>query len=338
MAVAAVQAQPGLRERTWYRALVFAGLGVLLLAGMLFAIGSGTLSLSPGQVAAALTGSGDVQWQRVVWDIRLPRMLVSTLVGMNLATSGAILQAVMGNPLADPGIIGVSSGAGLAGISVLLVFPQYQGLVPLVAFLGAMAAAIVIYVLAWRGGIQPIRVILAGVAVSALCAAGISAIMVLFSDRIQGALMFMNGAMTLKGWSEWQQLWPYSVAMLAVALFTVRRLDVIVLGDDVARGLGMNVQANRLALTAVAALLAASAVSAVGLLGFVGLIVPHIVRLVVGTSHALLIPGSIIFGGALVTISDTVSRTLFSPVEIPVGIMMAVLGVPFFLFLLRRAL
>ena len=171
MAVAAVHAQPGLRERTWYRALVFAGLGVLLLAGMLFAIGSGTLSLSPGQVAAALTGSGDVQWQRVVWDIRLPRMLVSTLVGMNLATSGAILQAVMGNPLADPGIIGVSSGAGLAGISVLLVFPQYQGLVPLVAFLGAMAAAIVIYVLAWRGGIQPIRVILAGVAVSALCAA-----------------------------------------------------------------------------------------------------------------------------------------------------------------------
>ena len=201
-----------------------------------------------------------------------------------------------------------------------------------------MAAAIVIYVLAWRGGIQPIRVILAGVAVSALCAAGISAVMVLFSDRIQGALMFMNGAMTLKGWSEWQQLWPYSVAMLTVALFTVRRLDVIVLGDDVARGLGMNVQANRLALTAVAALLAASAVSAVGLLGFVGLIVPHIVRLVVGTSHALLIPGSIIFGGALVTISDTVSRTLFSPVEIPVGIMMAVLGVPFFLFLLRRAL
>ena len=219
MAVAAVHAQPGLRERTWYRALVFAGLGVLLLAGMLFAIGSGTLSLSPGQVAAALT-----------------------------------------------------------------------------------------------------------------------AVMVLFSDRIQGALMFMNGAMTLKGWSEWQQLWPYSVAMLTVALFTVRRLDVIVLGDDVARGLGMNVQANRLALTAVAALLAASAVSAVGLLGFVGLIVPHIVRLVVGTSHALLIPGSIVLGAALVTISDTVSRTLFSPVEIPVGIMMAVLGVPFFLFLLRRAL
>ena len=122
--------------------------------------------------------------------------------------------------------------------------------------------------------------------------------------------------------------------MLTVALFTVRRLDVIVLGDDVARGLGMNVQANRLVLTAVAALLAASAVSAVGLLGFVGLIVPHIVRLVVGTSHALLIPGSIVLGAALVTISDTVSRTLFSPVEI----MMAVLGVPFFLFLLRRAL
>ena len=182
------------------------------------------------------------------------------------------------------------------------------------------------------------RVILAGVAVSALCGAGISAVMVLFSDRLQGALLFMNGAMTLKGWSEFGQLWPYSLATLLASLLVTRQLDVIVLGDDVARGVGMNVQANRLLLTAIAALLAASAVSVVGLLGFVGLIVPHIMRLVLGTRHQLLVPGAIVFGAALVMISDTISRTLFSPIEIPVGIMMAVLGVPFFLFLLRRAL
>jgi ABC-type Fe3+-siderophore transport system, permease component len=274
----------------------------------------------------------------VVWDIRLPRVLVGALVGMNLAASGVILQAVMSNPLADPGIIGVSSGAGLAGMVVLLALPQHQALVTPVAFCGAMLAAVVIYALAWRGGIRPMRVILAGVAVSALCGAGISAVMVLFSDRLQGALLFMNGAMTLKGWSEFGQLWPYSLATLLASLLVTRQLDVIVLGDDVARGVGMNVQANRLLLTAIAALLAASAVSVVGLLGFVGLIVPHIMRLVLGTRHRLLTPGAIVFGAALVMISDTISRTLFSPIEIPVGIMMAVLGVPFFLFLLRRAL
>ena len=132
--------------------------------------------------------------------------------------------------------------------------------------------------------------------------------------------MFMNGALTLRGWSEVQRLWPYSLGALLATVFAIRRLDIIVLGDDVARGLGMNVQANRLALTAAAALLAASAVSAVGLLGFVGLIVPHIVRLVLGSSHILLIPGAMLFGAALVMISDTVSRTLFSPVEIPVAV------------------
>ena len=306
------------------------------MGGFLYGIGSGTVALPPDAVVAALSGDTNDQWRRVVWDIRLPRVLLGGLVGMNLATSGAILQAVMGNPLADPGIIGVSAGAGLAGITVLLVFPQHQVLVPVTAFCGALLTAITIYALAWRGDIQPMRVVLAGVAVSALCAAGISAVMVLFSDRIQGALMFMNGALTLRGWSEVQRLWPYSLGALLATVFAIRRLDIIVLGDDVARGLGMNVQANRLALTAAAALLAASAVSAVGLLGFVGLIVPHIVRLVLGSSHILLIPGAMLFGAALVMISDTVSRTLFSPVEIPVGIMMAVFGVPFFLFLLRK--
>jgi iron chelate uptake ABC transporter, feCT family, permease protein len=327
-----------LREQGWYQALVFAALGVLLLGGAVFALGSGTLALHPGQVLNALFGETGYQWHGVVWDIRLPRVLVGALVGMNLATSGVILQAVMSNPLADPGIIGVSSGAGLTGMVVLLALPQHQALVTPVAFCGAMLAAVVIYALAWRGGIRPMRVILAGVAVSALCGAGISAVMVLFSDRLQGALLFMNGAMTLKGWSEFGQLWPYSLATLLASLLVTRQLDVIVLGDDVARGVGMNVQANRLLLTAIAALLAASAVSVVGLLGFVGLIVPHIMRLVLGTRHQLLTPGAIVFGAALVMISDTISRTLFSPIEIPVGIMMAVLGVPFFLFLLRRAL
>lgn len=326
------------REQQWFPVAVFTSLALLLGATLILGISLGAIQLTPAEIWQGLVGPDDFEWHRVVWDIRLPRVLLAGLVGMNLATSGTILQAIMGNPLADPGIIGISSGAGLFAVVILLVLPELQPLVPIVAFIGAMGAAVTIYILAWRGGIQPMRIVLAGVAVSTLCGAGISAVMVLFGERVQGALMFMNGSLSLRGWTEVRMIWPYSVLALVAAVVCVRRLDVIVLGDDIARSMGMNVQGNRIFLTAVAALLAAGSVSAVGLLGFVGLIVPHIMRMVIGTRHALLIPGSILFGAALVMFSDTAARTLFSPIEIPVGIAMAVLGVPFFLFLLRRAI
>ena len=318
-----------LPERSWFRTGVCVALAVLLVTGALYAIGAGSVHLSIGQMLDALTGR-DASLRRIVWDIRLPRMLLAALVGMNLAVSGLILQAVMSNPLADPSIIGVSSGAGLLGIGVMLVAPSRLALVTPAAFAGAMGAAAAIFLLAWEGGIQPLRIILAG--------AGISAIMVLFSDRVAGALMFMNGAMSMRGWTEVRGLWPYSLVALALALCFARRLNVLVLGDDAAGSMGMNVQANRVFFTALAAVLAASAVSAVGLLGFVGLIVPHLVRMVLGPDHRLTVPGSILAGAALLVASDTLSRTVFSPIEIPVGITMTALGVPFFLFLLRRAL
>lgn len=327
-----------LLARRRFRPAIFVVLLVLLVAAFVYGVGTGSIPLSPEQVFQGIFGPDDYEWHRVVWDIRLPRVLLAAMVGANLATSGVILQAIMGNPLADPGIIGVSSGAGLFGIVILLAFPSLYLMVPLFAFIGALLACVLIYMLAWKGGIQPMRIILAGVAVSTLCGAGISAVMVLYSDRVQNALLFMNGSLSMRGWSEVHTLWPYCLLALTAALFCVRRLDVIVLGDDVARSMGMNVQANRIMLTAIAALLAASAVSTVGLLGFVGLIVPHIMRMILGTNHSFLVPGSILFGAALVMFSDTLARTLFSPIEIPVGIAMAVLGVPFFLFLLRRAM
>lgn len=331
-------AGPPLRERRWFRAAIFGGLLALLVVAVVVGLGAGAISLSPRQVLRGLFDPATYPWHRVVWDIRLPRVLLAALVGMNLAVSGTILQAIMGNPLADPGIIGISSGAGLAGMVILLVVPAALNWVTPAAFVGAMVAAILIYALAWRGGIQPLRIILAGVAVSTLCAAGISAIMVLYSDRVQGALLFMNGSLSLKSWHQVALLWPYSLLGVLAAVALSRRLDVLALGDQVARGMGMNVQANRLVFTAVAALLAAATVSAIGLLGFVGLIVPHMMRMVLGTRHAGLVPGAALGGAALVMLSDTVSRTVASPLDIPVGISMAVLGVPFFLFLLRRSL
>lgn len=274
----------------------------------------------------------------ILQNIRLPRTIVAALVGINLALSGAILQAIMKNPLADPHIIGISSGAGLLGILVMLTMPAYSYLVTPAAFLGAMGAAMLIYILAWKNGIRPIRIILAGVAVSAFLSAFISALMILYSDRVHSALMWMVGGLSARSWPHVAMLWPYTLVGGILALFAARHLNILQLGDEMAKGLGLPVERTRLMLTAVAALLAASAVSVVGLLGFVGLIVPHAARLMIGSDYRCLLPASAILGAATLMYSDTFARMAFAPVELPVGIIMAVLGAPFFLFLLRREL
>ena len=181
------------------------------------------------------------------------------------------------------------------------------------------------------------RIILAGVAVSALLGAGISGLMVFYSDRVHGALMFMSGGLSARSWPQVYIILPYTIIGLIITVLMSEKLNILVLGDDVARGVGLNVEATRLGMTAVASLLAASAVAVVGLLGFVGLIIPHTVRLLIGSDYRTLIPASALLGAAVVILSDTFARTIFSPIEIPVGIVMAVLGAPFFLCLLRRA-
>ncbi len=313
-------------------------LSFLLLAVFAFVIGNlmGSMEIDLSRVLDAIFQPDDSIASLVIRNIRLPRMITAALVGVNLALAGAILQGVMGNPLADPGIIGISSGAGLVGIVILILFPQYNFLVPIGAFIGAMSAALIIYILAWKGGIQPIRIILAGVAVSALFGAGISALLVFYSDRVHGALTFMDGSLSTRSWPEVTTILPYTLFGALIAILLAERLNILILGDDIARGLGLNVEATRLGLTALAALLAASAVSVVGLLGFVGLIIPHAVRLLIGTDYRFLFPGSVVLGAAVVMLSDTFARTAFSPTEIPVGVVMAVLGAPFFLFLLRK--
>lgn len=310
--------------------------GILLIIAFLLSNAKGSMNVSMKRILEVIINNDGSAERLVIWNIRLPRTIVAGLVGVNLALSGCILQGVMRNPLADPGIIGISSGAGLAGIIILILFPKYQMLVPPFAFVGAMGAAIMIYVLSWKGGIQPIRVILAGVAVSTLLGAGISALMVFFSDRVHGALMFMNGGLSARSWSELWTILPYTIIGLIILSFMSEKLNILILGDDIARGVGLNVELVRFELTAVAAMLAASAVSVVGLLGFVGLIIPHSVRLMVGNDYKYLIPGSSLLGAAVVMLSDTFARTVLSPVEIPVGIVMAILGVPFFLYLLRK--
>lgn len=325
-------------DRTLWRMLMLALFVVLAAAGCFLSVAKGAADISLSQVFTILLHPQAAPQDQIIWNIRLPRMIVGALVGMNLALSGCILQAVMRNPLADPHIIGISSGAGISGIAVMILFPALEYLITPVAFVGAMSAAVAIYILAWRNGIKPVRIILAGVAVSAFLGAGISGLLIFYSDRVNGALMWMVGGLAARSWPHVSIIVPYAVVGLLLAVLSSHYLNILQLGDDMAKGLGVHVEITRIVLTAIAALLAASAVSVVGLLGFVGLVVPHISRLILGSDYRYLVPGAAILGVAIVTLSDTFARVVFAPVELPVGIIMAFIGAPFFLFLLRREL
>ncbi len=308
----------------------------LALIGFFLSLTKGSSTITMEQIIAILLHPGTDPQSQIIWNIRMPRTIVGALVGINLSLSGAILQAIMRNPLADPHIIGISSGAGLAGVVIMILFPTLEYLITPAAFIGAMLAAVCIYILAWKNGIKPVRIILAGVAVSAFLSAGISGLMIFYSDRVHGALMWMVGGLAARSWPHVQIILPYALIGLVLALASAAYLNILQLGDEMARGLGINVEATRIILTAVAALLAASAVSVVGLLGFVGLVVPHAARLMIGSDYRYLLPAAALLGIAVVTLSDTFARVIFAPVELPVGIIMAFLGAPFFLFLLRR--
>jgi len=326
----------GRSHRMTQRLLMLGLLAAVAGGGILLSLAQGASGIPVGEVINTLLNPNSTSLSQIIWNIRLPRTLVAALVGMNLALSGALLQSIMRSPLADPHIIGVSSGAGLVGIVILILFPHHEYLLTPAAFAGAMGAAFAIYILAWKGGIRPVRIILAGVAVSAFLGAGIAGLLVFYSDRVHGALMWMVGGLSARSWPHLYAILPYSIAGGLLALFSAKALNVLELGDEVASGLGLSVERTRLALTVVAALLAASAVSVAGLLGFVGLVVPHSARLIIGSDYRFLIPASALLGIAVITVSDTLARTLFSPVELPVGIIMAFAGAPFFLYLLRK--
>ena len=319
-----------------FRVMIIGIFVVFTAFAMIVSLIFGSADISFGTIMHTLLGHVDTTDEMVIWNIRFPRNIVGALVGANLAVSGAILQAVMKNPLADPGIVGVSSGAGLAGVMMLIFMPEASLLLTPVSFIGAMASAAAVYALAWKNGVRPSRIILAGVAVNAFLGSGISALLVFYSDKVQGALLWMVGGLSARSWPQVESLFPYTVLGLLFALAGCKVLTILSLGDETARGLGVPVEKVRFSMTAVAALLAAGAVSIAGLIGFVGLVVPHIVRLIVGTDYKYVVPGSAILGAGVLVFCDTLGRVLFSPIEIPAGIIMAFLGAPFFLYLLRR--
>lgn len=272
----------------------------------------------------------------IIVNLRLPRVLLAAIVGMCLAAAETLLQAVMQNPLADPGIIGVSSGASVAATVVFLVVPSWTSSLPVLAFLGAAAACLIIYLMAWKRGVEPTRIILAGTAVNAMLGAVSSFLTLLNADNLQGVLSWMNGSMAAVSWADVRQLGIYGGIGLVLALLCIKPANALQLGDDMAKNLGLRVNGMRILLSGVGAFLAAATVSVVGMIGFVGLVVPHITRLLVGSNHRVMLPTGMVLGACVVLFADTLGRTIAAPMEIPLGIIMAILGGPFFLFLLRR--
>ena len=331
-----IQVQKKSYNRTIKRIIIFVASSVFLSFIILLSLRFGSVRFSTSEIMNSISNKQVSAGRNIIVNIRIPRTLLCIMVGANLAVSGALLQAVMRNPLADPGLTGVSTGAGLAAVAIMLAFPSMAGFLPFVAFLGGAAASIMVFTLAWKSGIDPIRIILAGVAVNAILGGGISLLTVLYSDRIQGALMWLNGSISGKGWNNVSILAPYSVVGLLSGLFCIKTANILQLGEDVAKNLGLNVNNSRLILSIIAAFLAGISVSTVGLIGFIGLIIPHISRLLVGSDYRFMLPLSAILGSMILLFADILSRTLFSPVELPVGIIMAIFGGPFFLYHLRK--
>lgn len=309
---------------------------LLLAATILLSLSVGSLKLPLGEIISTLWNRPEGVNYQILFNIRLPRILLGAMVGGCFAVAGAILQGVMRNPLASPGIIGVSAGGGLAGIIVMLVLPQFGALLVPAAFCGSLATALLVYLLAWKRGVSPVRLILAGVAVSAMLGAFSSTILLFNAERAGGILDFSIGSLSARSWHQIRQVGLYMLSAFLAAFSLGGKLNILALGDEVAIGLGLKTERVRFLLIATAALLAASAVSVAGLLGFVGLIAPHIMRMLIGSDNRFLLPASALFGALMVVSCDTIGRLVMDPSELPVGIIMALMGPPFFLWLLRR--
>lgn len=312
-------------------------LPILVIVASIASLMIGQVSFTVTEVFQSIFSSEDTLARRIVWEIRVPRILIALLVGACLAIAGTILQGVMQNPLADPGVIGITSGAGIMAVLVMVVFPGYILYLPIAAFAGAFTAAMIVYVLSVKkGGTSPTRIVLVGVAVNAICGAGTNMLMILYSDRVQSVLPWLSGGLTGVGWAQFESIIYYALAALVLALLSIRHIRVLRLGDEMASLLGHNVERSRLLLIALSTLLAGLAVSVAGLVGFIGLVVPHILRIVIGGDYKYLIPTSAFGGALLIVVADTIARSLFNPTEIPVGILLAFIGGPYFLYLIHR--
>ncbi|HHX73427.1 MAG TPA: iron chelate uptake ABC transporter family permease subunit [Firmicutes bacterium] len=322
----------------------------VLAATAVVATAIGAVAIPPGEtlriIVARLTGQLELEGipantVSIIWQLRLPRVLLGALVGAALALSGVSFQGLLRNPLADPFTIGVSSGAA-TGATLAIFLRQFFGLsfpqmVPLFAFAGALVALFFVYNLARIGGQVPVvTLLLAGVVVSSFLSAIISLLMVFAGENMQGIFFWLSGGLLLRSWPEIWFVLPYLTAGFLVLIAFARDLNVLLMGEEAAMSLGVNVEKTKKILLLTASLVTAAAVSVSGMIGFVGLVIPHAVRLVTGPDHRILLPASALVGATFLVWADVVARTVLAPQEIPVGIITAFVGAPFFIYLLRK--
>lgn len=312
---------------------VLVALFVVLIIVLIGAVswGAAGWSFGPGR------GSFDI----IIWQIRLPRAILAILVGASLAVAGVVYQALFKNPMADPYILGVSAGAGLGASLGIMLHVGQNALgfyaTPLLAFAGGLGTIILVYQIARVGGRVPMMsLLLAGLALSATLAALMSLVMVLGGKDMQTVVFWLMGGLSAATWDKVKMALPFAVVGLAIPFLYVRELDTMLLGEERAQNLGVDTERVRGVLLVAASMMTAAAVAVSGLIGFIGMMVPHIVRLIIGPAHKWLIPASLLSGATLLVLTDTLARSVMRPVEIPVGIVTAILGGPFFLFLLFK--
>ena len=309
---------------------------VVLITGMILSLGMGAVDYTVPEIFHHLLERSQTTDRLILRDVRLPRTLVAAVVGMCLSVSGAIMQGITRNPMASPSVLGVTNGASLVTLILFAFFPTAASFTPIAAVTGAFLTTMLIYGAAWKGGVAPVRFILSGVAVSSVLSAIYSVISTLYPDAIVGMIGFNVGSLQARTWHHLQLLLPYAVVGLTASLFFTNRLNILAMGDEVAKGLGVSVESIRLILIVISSILAGSAVSVVGQIAFVGLCMPHITRMLVGSDYRYLLPASAINGASMVVYCDLAARLVIKPQEMEVGIIIAVIGAPFFLYLLRK--
>lgn len=345
------QTAPAILSPRW-RGRIYA---IAILAGVLtavaaFAASVGSVDIPFGTTLAILasrlpfvnieptwTGSFEI----IVVDIRLPRVILAGVVGAALAVAGAAYQGLFRNPLADPYLIGVAQGAALGAVIAFLMPVGLWGLgfgvVPIFAFIGALLSVIIVYNIARVRRMLPVTtLILAGVALGSLLMAIVSYLLTVAGDRIHGIIFWLIGSFSLSQWNEVAVALPVVLVGTGVIMVYARSLNLMQLGEEQAQQLGINTERMKLILLTAATLITAAAVSFVGIIGFVGIIIPHAVRLMWGPDHRFLLPLSILVGAIFLILADIVARTINAPTEVPIGVITALTGAPFFLYLLRR--
>jgi iron complex transport system permease protein len=315
---------------------LLAGLVLALLCTGALALAAGAIPVPLQAVWRVLTGSDSGMPAILVWELRLPRFLAGLLVGASLGVAGWVMQTVTRNPLASPGITGVVAGASMVVVVAQVCFLVSASWLPWLGMLGGTLAATLTFVVAGQGGFTPVRLALAGIAVTALATALATAFLLFSGAQAQQLYFWLAGGLLGRGWSHVQLILPWACAGLALVMCFSRYLNLLRLDDEIARGLGARVLLWRLGFVGIAVALTAATVAVAGPVGFVGLVAPHLVRLLLGNDQRLALPTVMLLGALLVTLSDLLARTLAAPAELPLGVFTALLGGPLFIWLIRR--